>query len=396
VVPGRDADVSVHAGLLWPQTGSLWAAGNMYFDNLLESALLGLEGDERITVIEPAPPGGTDAARHPGAGVATYELGPSDSRLAGLVRTARQRFGVPERAVAAAIARSGVGMVFGDANQMGRYRVPWVGWIPDFQHREAPEYFSASERDARDRAYARMSRDAALVLLSSEDARSHFERLSPEHADKARVASFVSLMAADVFAQDASSVAIRYGITGPFVVVPNQWWRHKNHEAAIRAAAILRERGSDITWVFTGALADYRDPTHISTLLQLIAQLGVSKHVIVLGMLPRDDQLQLMRAAEMVVQPSLFEGWSTVVEDAKTLGQRIVVSDLPVHREQEPGAALFFDPHSPEQLADAVAAMLDGACQRPDEETARRASIDRARIFGRRFLDICTEAAGHR
>jgi len=45
------------------------------------------------------------------------------------------------------------------------------------------------------------------------------------------------------------------------------------------------------------------------------------------------------------VQPSLFEGWSTVVEDARALGKPIVLSDIPVHLEQQiPGAHVFSAP----------------------------------------------------
>ncbi|MHB9002822.1 MAG: glycosyltransferase family 4 protein [Coriobacteriia bacterium] len=385
--------MSLRVGLLLPQTASLWAAGNMYFENLLESSLLAAGPDERLVAI--APDGAGDASgRFPNAESASYAPPLARSGAGMAARLVRKRIDMPEPELASAIKRSGVDVVFGDANQTARYSVPWVGWIPDFQHCEAPEYFTVMQRAERDEGYSRMARYAKLILLSSEDARSHFERFAPEHASMARVAPFVSLMADDVFESDPGQTVREYGIEGRFVLVPNQWWRHKNHEVAIRAAALLNERGSDLTWVFTGALADYRDSSHISALLQLIARLGLSKHVSILGMLPRDEQLQLMRAAEMVVQPSLFEGWSTVVEDARTLGQRLVVSDLAVHREQDPPASLFFEPSSPEDLADKVAAMLNGACTRPDEAGARAASIDRARVFGRRFLDICAEAAG--
>ena len=385
--------MSLRVGLLWPQTASLWAAGNMYFENLLESSLLASGPDERLVVIGPDSADGA-SGRFPNAEFALYGPPLVRSRLGMAARLVRKRMYVPEPGLTSAIKRSGVDVVFGDANQTARYRVPWVGWIPDFQHCEAPEYFTVMQRAERDEGYSRMARYAKLIILSSEDVGTHFERFAPEYAGKARVAPFVSLMADEVFLADPRQTVRAYGIEGRFVLVPNQWWRHKNHEVVIRAAALLNERGSDLTWVFTGALADYRDPSHISALLQLIARLGLSKHVSILGMLPRDEQLQLMRAAEVVVQPSLFEGWSTVVEDAKTLGQRLVVSDLPVHREQEPPASLFFEPSSPEDLAGKVAAMLGGAFARPDEAEARVASIDRARVFGRRFLDICAEAAG--
>jgi len=108
------------------------------------------------------------------------------------------------------------------------------------------------------------------------------------------------------------------------------------------------------------------------------------------------EQVQLLRDCDLIVQPSLFEGWSTVVEDAKALGQRIVLSDLPVHREQEPPAALFFDPMSPQDLVLQVTAVLDGAVERVDEVVARAAAERSAREFGLRLIDVCLEAASMR
>jgi hypothetical protein len=41
----------------------------------------------------------------------------------------------------------------------------------------------------------------------------------------------------------------------------------------------------------------------------------------------------------------LFEGWSTVVEDAKSLNKFIFLSDIPVHREQNPLNVCYFNPY---------------------------------------------------
>jgi glycosyltransferase involved in cell wall biosynthesis len=128
-------------------------------------------------------------------------------------------------------------------------------------------------------------------------------------------------------------------------------------------------------------------------MLQRISELQLRDVVVPLGFLSRADQVQLMRAADCIVQPSLFEGWSTVVEDARTLGQRVVLSDLAVHREQDPPAALFFETLSASALAEAVRRVLDGALDRVDEATARARMRAAAGEVGRAFLEVCEEAA---
>ena len=74
-----------------------------------------------------------------------------------------------------------------------------------------------------------------------------------------------------------------------------------------------------------------------------------------LGFIPREDQLNLIKISLGVIQPSLFEGWSTVIEDAKALEKFIFASDLPVHREQAQTNIEFFDPLEPNSLAKLLA-----------------------------------------
>jgi glycosyltransferase involved in cell wall biosynthesis len=102
--------------------------------------------------------------------------------------------------------------------------------------------------------------------------------------------------------------------------------------------------------VFTGHPVDLRNPSHLDTLLSHLHLLGLRSATALLGLIPRDDQLQLIRRAVAVVQPSLFEGWSTVVEDARALGKPIVLSDIPVHLEQKVARAHVFSATSADAL----------------------------------------------
>ena len=52
-----------------------------------------------------------------------------------------------------------------------------------------------------------------------------------------------------------------------------------------------------------------------------------------------------------MINPSLFEGWSTSVEEAKSLDKRILLSNIPVHREQAPARGIYFDPQDAADLA---------------------------------------------
>jgi hypothetical protein len=51
-----------------------------------------------------------------------------------------------------------------------------------------------------------------------------------------------------------------------------------------------------------------------------------------------------MRTGSASLNPSRFEGWSTVVEEIKALGVPMILSDLRMHRERAGETARYFAP----------------------------------------------------
>jgi glycosyltransferase involved in cell wall biosynthesis len=68
-----------------------------------------------------------------------------------------------------------------------------------------------------------------------------------------------------------------------------------------------------------------------------------------------------------LINPSRFEGWSTTVEEAKSFGVPLILSDIDVHREQTGGAARYFGIDDPGMLAD----QLWEVSQTPEPSMAR-------------------------
>ena len=59
----------------------------------------------------------------------------------------------------------------------------------------------------------------------------------------------------------------------------------------------------------------------------------------------------LLKNAKAVIQPSCFEGWSTVIEDAKSLQVPVLASNIAVHIEQLEEKGFYFDPNDAVDLA---------------------------------------------
>ena len=275
---------------------------------------------------------------------------------------------------------------------------PTIGWIPDFQHRYLPELFSEDEHRRLNRRHQGLSEKCRLMWCSSDSVARDFKKFFPAHAGKARVASFPSLFAYEPPEESTSARNFLYRVPEKFLLVINQFWAHKNHKIVAEALGLLRKAGLEVPTVMAGLPSDYRDKqnTALSETLQTLARNGSWPHSLVLGKVRRDELLQLLRSATVLVQPSRFEGWNTTVEDAKALGCPIILSDLEVHREQCPGALGFFGCDDPRALADILADNWSRLTTRPDAGRERE-SLNEARIrgleFGDRLAAICAEAA---
>jgi len=281
----------------------------------------------------------------------------------------------------------GVALPLGKALGNGR----WAGWIPDFQHRFMPELFSVAEIAKRDAGIGILAREAGTIVFSSESAAEDFRRFYPETGARAKVLHFRTHPDCAWFESDPLQVQQRFHLPDDFFLVSNQFWQHKNHRTLFAALALLRKRGLKPALVCTGQTSDFRKKDYFNILLRQIHESGIASQVFVLGLIDRTEQIQLMRRSLAVIQPSLFEGWSTVLEDARALGKIVLASDIAVHREQNPPGVRFFARDSPEALADAIAVMLPECVAGPNSagEAAARATAERAMLkYGRDFLGM--------
>ncbi|MEI9964319.1 MAG: glycosyltransferase [Caulobacteraceae bacterium] len=207
-----------------------------------------------------------------------------------------------------------------------------VQWIPDFQEERFPDFFAPEELAAR-RAHNREVLAAHLhVMVSSRDCAEELARAYGRAGPDVHVIRFASFVAPELAGVDPAAVRARYGIEGRYLICANQFWKHKNHALVLRALAQAGPAALPV--VFTGREEDPRDSAYGPSVRLLARELGVEDRCRFLGFLPRPDQLALMAGAVAVVQPSLSEGWSTVIEDAKALGRWVLASDIPLHREQ--------------------------------------------------------------
>ena len=267
-------------------------------------------------------------------------------------------------------------------------------WIPDFQILRLPEFFNKKEITEYKKHIIKSIKKSPLIVLSSHDAQNDFKEFYPDFAEKTRIMQFVAHVPESIYDKNPNETLKRYNIPSKFIYMPNQFWAHKNHLLVLEALKILKGKGIEPFFVLTGNPTDYRNPKHIIDILDKINKYGLRDQIALLGFVDHSDVYSLIRQSVCVCNPSLFEGWSTPVEEVKSVGKSILLSDLPVHLEQSPPGAIYFDRFSKEDLSEKLSEIWLNKSAGPDlkmEKKARELLPTRMEVFGKNFLSILSE-----
>lgn len=92
----------------------------------------------------------------------------------------------------------------------------------------------------------------------------------------------------------------------------------KNHTFSVQVAAALRDSGAEFLMLFVGTGPEHQK---IETMLK---QHGLEDHVSLLGL--REDIPELMAAADVMLMPSLYEGFPVVLVESQAAGLPAVIS----------------------------------------------------------------------
>lgn len=262
-----------------------------------------------------------------------------------------------------------------------------INWIPDFQHIHLPQMFSEKEIQNRNNNFLKLIRDSDLIVFSSFDALKDMKKFAPNYEDKARVLQFVSQPNSRYFEldeHDKSLLLQKYKIKDDFFYIPNQFWKHKNHMIIFEAINELKKDGVEINIVCTGYLCDYRNKTYIDDIRKVVKLNNLEDNIKLLGLVDYEDVFALIKFSKAVINPSLFEGWSSTVEECKSVGKNMILSDLDVHKEQYPNA-VFFKRDSIESLKEVLKSY------KIENESNVEPLEARTKKFANIYVSVCKE-----
>jgi glycosyltransferase involved in cell wall biosynthesis len=173
--------------------------------------------------------------------------------------------------------------------------------------------------------------------------------------------------------EDIEPIRTKYKLPEHYILYAAALLPHKNHKRLLQAFKEIHDSMPELTLVFTGAWETGSDKTMSS-----ISASGLQDAVIMLGWLPFEDIPALYRGAELVVYPTLHEGFGLPVLEAMASGVPVVCSRIEPLVEIAGNAALLVDPYNPSDIARGILSVLR-------DKTLRmklvEAGIQRAKTF---------------
>lgn len=353
---GRPPRVFVDLAPLSPDGGN---GGARLFTLDLLAALVGRPDAHEIHLLA-KPQAGAAVAPLVEKGAVLHRLGPGldveEPRK--ILRTRRRLHGffqpllelaAPDRT---SLRRLGADVLFSPLGTAAFHEtgLPHVVVAYDFQDLVYPQFFDADERRRRIEFRGDLRRADRVVAISEATKLMAVERV---HVPAEKISVLPPVAGHLRRPLDPRDALARLDALGLFrteyALYPANFWPHKNHERLLAAAARVSRESPDFILVLCGALDEARE-----ALRGKAEAAGLAENVRVLPYLDDPDTTALLEGADMLVFPSLFEGFGIPVLEAMALKTPVACSDLPALLELAGDAALFFDPSDEAGIAQSI------------------------------------------
>jgi glycosyltransferase involved in cell wall biosynthesis len=230
--------------------------------------------------------------------------------------------------------------------------------VHDVSFLEHPEYFTRGRAWQLRWTVGRTVRRAAKILTGTEFSRSSILKVYGDlEEDKVVVVPNAAAPDFRPISREAAAAAVldNFGIPAPFILCVGDLQPRKNHVGLIKAFAQFVRAYPQLKQrlVLAGKATWFADRVH-----EAARESGVADRIDFCGFVSDPDLLQLYNACDLFVFPSFYEGFGLPALEAMACGRAVTCSRTTSLPEVVDGAAILFDPYSPDEIVRALADLL--------------------------------------
>jgi alpha-1,3-rhamnosyl/mannosyltransferase len=177
----------------------------------------------------------------------------------------------------------------------------------------------------------------------------------------------------DVPAEERDRVVRRYGLPTPYLLFLGGEKPHKNLQGVVRAFAQAR-RLADLPHSLALAGPPSRNPARLAA---LISALELDDRVFRPGLVAEEDLPGLVTGADVLLYPTLYEGFGLPVIEAMACGTPVLTSATSALQEIAGGYAYLVDPMDLDAIARGIVALATDEKTRADfRELGKKRALD--------------------
>lgn len=218
--------------------------------------------------------------------------------------------------------------------------LPVVYHPHDLQHKYMKDNFRKSQIKHREDVWRNNARRANVVMAASPYVVADLENYWNIPRRK------IKMIPIPPPTREHSDDSVLQRVPAQYCLYPAAFWKHKNHSNLLQALNLLRQQGTQVNLVLVGATVGT-----FHAISDLITDLELSNQVTVLGHVSNSELTSLLKNAQFVIIPSLFEAMSLTVWDAQKLGTSVACSNVAPFPCQVADTAELFNPYDPNSIA---------------------------------------------
>lgn len=188
-----------------------------------------------------------------------------------------------------------------------------------------------------------------VVTVSSVTAKDTTQILNIEPARIAVIPNAVEAIFQQLSKNQSESFRQKHGVSPETICLLNVGGNHprKNISTILKVVKILKEKGLPIQFWKAGSEFTEDDKRFIQTH-------GIDSNVSYLGQPDKSTLVQIYNAADILIAPSLHEGFGITILEAMACGTPVITSNVSAMPEVAGDAGVLVDPEDAQSIADAV------------------------------------------
>lgn len=216
-------------------------------------------------------------------------------------------------------------------------KIKIIGWIPDLQHKVLKKFFKGKNYFYREKYVQNEIKNSDKIFVSSYQVKKEFKKYYNVNKKiiPLRILSNVS---------NSKTKLKRY------LLFPAQFWEHKNHRFLIKVAKIIKAKNLPIKIFFCGKIDNFKDKNYFLNINKKISDLKLNNIIQNFGEVSLYKLNKMQNECLALINPSYYEGWSTINEEARSKLKYIFLSNIKGHKEQNNYGSIFFDLSSPDDF----------------------------------------------